>query len=762
VSEARPPLEVSPGLEVTSEIASAHIAILHVPAASGAARVAEVRRTLRPDALLLVLTDDDSFAHVNGLLVAGADDHLAWPRDGRLLRERLRVLELRLARRRTLTGRPSLPEEVPEEASGETSRRRAAAMQSEWRLRYDAAVKGTGQLLYDVNPQLASVTCGGSPRSRFGHEAAELSGPLTVWAGRIHVDDRAAYLAEVRRTLETGSPFCLTYRFALAADRWLMVEDRGHIVAGTDGPHLVGFIVDVSERERAIRAVTESEARLRAIVELASDAIFVKDLAGRYTLLNPVGARLFERPPELCLGRTDDELLGPERAREVVESDRRVLEMRQPLVYEQRGFVAGEERVLITSKVPFVSPRGELLGVLGIGHDVTERKRMEAQLHLADRMISIGTLAAGVAHEINNPLAYVTGNLDYVRGRLADVISGACDPAELPDLLVALDDSIEGAERMRSIIRDLRTFSRSPGPSDENDRTAIDVVRVIDVSVRMTQASLRNHAQVIKEPSVVPAVLGNAARLGQVMVNLLVNAVQAMPREREAAANRIHVGAVRDADEVVIELRDNGAGIPDEIKRHIFDPFYTTKGVGEGTGLGLWICRNAVTAMGGDITVESEPGRGTVFRVRLPIAPPEVPELPLDPAPPPARARRPRHRLLILDDEPKMVTGLRRMLGDDHDVVPFTDAREALARINAGEQFDAVLCDIVMPGMDGIEFFAELARVAPALAERTGFVTGGALTESVRAFADEHSRRCLRKPFEVDSLRAFVETLLRG
>src|SRR5262249_59148275 len=133
---------------------------------------------------------------------------------------------------------------------------------------------------------------------------------------------------------------------------------------------------------------------------------------------------------------------GAERARELVEADRRVVEGGRPLVVEHRATVGGAERVFSTSLVPFVSEAGELLGVLGSSHDVSERKRMEAQLHLADRMVSVGTLAAGVAHEINNPLAYVTGNLDYVRGRIGDVISGRSDAAELPDLLVALADGI--------------------------------------------------------------------------------------------------------------------------------------------------------------------------------------------------------------------------------------------------------------------------------------------------------------------------------
>jgi PAS domain S-box-containing protein len=503
------------------------------------------------------------------------------------------------------------------------------------------------------------------------------------------------------------------------------------------------------------RRLAGAEARLRAVIELAGDAIFVKDVEGRYTLLNPQAARRFDRSAGDCVGKTDEELLGAERARATVEADRRVLATRRPVVVEQRARVGGQECVLSTSTVPFVDDAGALLGVLGSSHDVTEQKRMETQLHLADRMVSVGTLAAGVAHEINNPLAYVTGNLDYVRGRIGDVISGRSDPAELPDLVVALDDAIEGTERMRAIVRDLRTFSRP----DENDLSPIDVARVIDVAVRMTQPAIRHRARVHKDSAPVPPVLGSAARLGQVLVNLLVNSVQAMPADRGAEANEISVTAGSHGGDVVIELRDNGVGIPEDVRRHIFDPFFTTKPVGEGTGLGLWICRNAIAGMGGEISVESEPGRGTLFRLRLPAASVPVPPVRREAAAATGRGRA-RLRLLVLDDEAKMVAGLRRMLGDDNDVVPFTDAREALAHIKTGEEFDVVLCDLMMPGMDGMTFYDELVRVAPAIAQRTGFVTGGALTDPARAFVDGQPGRWLQKPFEIDSLRAFVQTLL--
>jgi PAS domain S-box-containing protein len=529
-----------------------------------------------------------------------------------------------------------------------------------------------------------------------------------------------------------------------------------HLIWPRDGG-LLGARLRVLERRSV--ALRLSEERLRAIIDLATDCIFMKDPAGRYVLINRAGAALFARPVAEVLGRTDEELLGPELGREIRAIDEQVIAAGGPVTYERARVMAGEEHAFITVKVPYVSPAGDPLGIIGIAHDITERKRLETRLFLADRMVSVGTLAAGVAHEVNNPLAYVIGNLDYARTKLAEVLAGQAPIAELPDVLSSIDDSIEGTSRMREIVRDLRTFARA----EEAEPAPVDLSRVIDVSLRMTQHVIKHRARVEKTVAPdVPPVHGNSSRLGQVFVNLLVNSAQAMPPSRDPAENRITVRISTEgakAARVVVELSDNGVGISEAVRRRIFDPFVTTKPAGEGTGLGLWVCKNIVTAMGGDITVESQPGEGSVFRLTLPASA-AAPTLEPAAAPPPRRAA-PRPRLLVVDDEQKMVVGLRRMLGGDNEVLALTDAREALARIVAGERFDAVLCDLMMPGMSGMEFYAELEKVAPGIAEHTGFVTGGAVNERAREFLNaERRERTLFKPFEIEALRTFVRQLL--
>ncbi len=249
-------------------------------------------------------------------------------------------------------------------------------------------------------------------------------------------------------------------------------------------------------------------------------------------------------------------------------------------------------------------------------------RRSEAQLIEADRLASLGTLAAGVAHEINNPLSYVLLNLDLV------IREAKGEGESVP----RLREARAGVERVRLIVQDLKSFSR--GNTDR--KVPVDVRRVLDSTLEIAANEIRHRAELVRDFRDVPPVLADASRLGQVFLNLLVNAAQAMI-EGDASRQELRVATSTDAaGRAVIEIADTGAGIAPENLERIFDPFFTTKPVGVGTGLGLSICRTIVTALGGDITVESERGRGTTFRVVLPAA--SSPVIADEPTPPPASA----------------------------------------------------------------------------------------------------------------------------
>ena len=380
------------------------------------------------------------------------------------------------------------------------------------------------------------------------------------------------------------------------------------------------------------------------------------------------------------------------------------------------------------------------------------QRKMSERLAISERMASAGMLAAGVAHEINNPLAVVIANLDFVTGLLGRLGPEACAEGRLKDADGPLQDAKEAVERIRGIVRDVKLFAR---PQDE-ERGAVDVKSVIESSIRMAWNEIRHRAHLVKEYGDIPRVDSNEARLGQILLNLLVNAAQAMP-EGHASTNEIRVTTkMAEGGRVAIEVRDTGSGMPKEILARIFDPFFTTKPVGVGTGLGLSLCYRMVTDLGGEIAVESEVGKGTLFRVTLPAATGE----PRAPAEVKAVEAAPRRaRVLVIDDEVAIGRALKRSLGGYHDVTVLTSGKEALAQIAAGERFDAILSDLMMPEVTGMEIHAELSRIAIDQARRMIFVTGGAFTAQARDFLDEVPNARIEKPFDVATILKIIASV---
>ncbi len=411
----------------------------------------------------------------------------------------------------------------------------------------------------------------------------------------------------------------------------------------------------------------------------------------------------------------------------------------------------------------------------------SEHRELQARLAQTDRLTSLGTLAVGVAHEINNPLAYVLLNLGYVSEELPKLLSlspasgfesaTALDPptpeprsrspapphSRAREVLLALDHAREGAERIRNTVRSLQTFSR---PENES-RVPLQLAQLLDATLPMVANEIRHRARLVKDYGPVPDVVANEARLGQVFLNLLLNAVQALP-EDHAESNEIHLTLRAPVpDRVTVEVRDNGVGIPAQVRGRIFEPFFTTKPVGIGTGLGLTICHGIVTSLGGTLSFESEVGKGTVFRVELPVAvrtmgATAVARVIGEPPPPSTAAAR--GRILVVDDEPIVCFSLERLLSTEGEVVALTSARQALASIQAGERFDVILCDLMMPEMDAPVLYEEIRKISPAQAERMVFVTGGAFTVRAREFLESVPNPRLGKPFDVEALVELVRS----
>jgi CheY-like chemotaxis protein/two-component sensor histidine kinase len=300
----------------------------------------------------------------------------------------------------------------------------------------------------------------------------------------------------------------------------------------------------------------------------------------------------------------------------------------------------------------------------------------------------------------------------------------------------------------------VKTFSRS----DDDTSAPTDVQRALESALRLAATEVRHRCVIVKQLGDVPYVLGNEARLGQVFINLLVNAAQAMP-EREMSANQIRITTLTSpTGEAVIEISDNGHGMTPHVARRIFEPFFTTKDVGKGTGLGLAVCHGIVERFGGRIAVESSLGVGTTFRLTFPAAPAQL-------VPTRKRSAASTHdrqvclRLLLIDDDVTLLKSIARSFAR-HDVTACHSADDALALLRANERFDAIVCDLMMPGLTGMGLHHEVAALRPELLDRMMFMTGGAFTPEAQAFLDDPKVKWIEKPFPAKDIQARVQELV--
>jgi PAS domain S-box-containing protein len=385
--------------------------------------------------------------------------------------------------------------------------------------------------------------------------------------------------------------------------------------------------------------------------------------------------------------------------------------------------------------------------------DLREKKRLEAQLAVSDKMASIGTLASGIAHEINNPLAHVLLNLELIGEDLA-AMALAAPSEELSAVAGKAEQARVGADRVRTIVRAIEMFGRT-----DARRAPVDLGAVLEMAVNLSGSEIRHRAVLVKEIGPTPLVVADETRLEQVFVNLLVNAAQAIPEGR-AATNEVGIKTWTSAEgRAVVEIRDTGAGIPAHLIDRIFDPFFTTKEIGVGTGLGLSISHAIITAVGGSLEVQSEVGKGTVFRVSLPGYVPVVVEAAKTP-PADVSAPRKRGRVLVIDDEEAMGLLLEHGLSKEHATTSLTSPRDALEQIQAGERFDAILCDVMMPDLGGPELYALVQQIAPEQAARIIFMTGAAFSSADRAFLERTAHPTLRKPFVLQAVRDAVRAIV--
>ncbi|MGH2945843.1 MAG: hybrid sensor histidine kinase/response regulator, partial [Solirubrobacteraceae bacterium] len=525
-------------------------------------------------------------------------------------------------------------------------------------------------------------------------------------------------------------------------------DDRLRVFASFGG-QLGQFI----ERTRAEGALHESRSMLSAVVEGASDAVYVKDREGRYLMINEAGAGALGLTVDEVIGADDTDLMAPDAAAEIMARDSIVVERGETVVAEERLDTEEGVRLFLSTKAPYRNERGDVLGLIGISHDVTERRRLEAELQQAQKMEAVGRLAGGVAHDFNNILAVIRGFSDLARKQL-----GGAD-ATVDEWLRQVT---RATDQGTGLTRQLLSFSR-------REPLETEVLELNAVVAEMDALLRRVLGEDLRLVTVFGASLGtleaNRGQLEQVIMNLAVNARDAMPAGgkltietadaelEEDAAERLGLQAGRY---VVLRVSDTGTGMDGDTMVRIFEPFFTTKGAGRGTGLGLSTVYGIVTQAGGHIGVHSSPRAGSTFVIHLPAARPAARVPAGEPSRAPATALS--GTLLVAEDD-DVLRGLIRVMLEQggYDVLTAGSGEEALETAAAfAGGIDALVTDVIMPGMRGPELASRLRAERPEL--RVVFVTGytgGPVEQDLRP-----GDALLTKPFGMDALLAALEEVL--
>jgi signal transduction histidine kinase/ActR/RegA family two-component response regulator len=586
--------------------------------------------------------------------------------------------------------------------------------------------------------------------------------PASVVGGQLfdHVqpEHHEFYETQLRRVLDGGETvsFDVESRGEGETRRWVRVR-LSPLAVGSDIRGAISLAMDI-EHERAVQRRAD---RIRATFDYVDEGMLVVELSsGTVIESNEAAARLLQIPSEelndtapswlqvtpedgarLGWGALLDELIEGRTVR-----GRAILRESQEVSVELRATV----RNLDDGTFAFVLCRD-------ISRDLEKERARATQ----ERLATVGSLAAGVAHEINNPLAYVIANVQYALDGITQWQMAASDSGPEPDrerrraqIKEALYEANEGARRVQRIVADLKTLARQ----GEDRLEPIDVEKTLHWAIGVTMAEIRHRAKLVKNFDNIPPVRGDEARLGQVFVNVLLNAAQAIEPGR-AHENEIIVNTSAREGRVVIEVLDTGMGIPEDNLTKIFDPFFTTKPRGVGTGLGLSICHEIIASMRGSLTAGNRSTGGARFVVELPAMPGGQAQVMRqarrrNSTPPPAQSAR----ILIIDDEGLAAKALARILREHR--VDIADHAPTGLKMALERPYDIIFCDLMMPELSGMAVHDAVEKNAPLVADRMVFVTGGTFTEEARSFAARHAGRCLFKPFDTSQVKGAIERML--
>jgi PAS domain S-box-containing protein len=389
-------------------------------------------------------------------------------------------------------------------------------------------------------------------------------------------------------------------------------------------------------RQDLATALANERTLLRTMIDLIPAFIYAKDVGSRFIAMNTALARSMGTTSEQAIGKTDFDFFSPELATKFYSDEQALIKSGTAIIdLEEPGFdqVTGMPRTVVTSKVPLRDENGMMIGIIGVGFDITERKVAEQRMAQGEHLESIGRLAAGVAHEINTPIQYLNDSVFFIREAMQDLLAhnaklaallpaGAADDEDIEDLHrelpPALDRVVDGLGRIAEIVRSMKEFSHV----DQREMSRVDLNRAINSTLIIARSEYKYVADVETDFKDIPQVTCHGGQINQVVLNLVVNAAHAIADKVKGTHDKgvITVKTFVENGFAVVSIGDTGGGIPEAIRKRIFEPFFTTKEVGKGTGQGLSIAHNVIKSHGGALDFVTEIGKGTTFYVRLPLA----------------------------------------------------------------------------------------------------------------------------------------------
>lgn len=510
------------------------------------------------------------------------------------------------------------------------------------------------------------------------------------------------------------------------------------------------------EMRSAIQKIQEASHILESTLNSTTDGILLADgQTGKIIISNKQFKEMWKTPDQAIQAKDDEQSLA-NALPQLLDPDRFIKKVRElyqdPVSNSFDEIYFKDGRVFERFSTPLLINE-KMIGRVWSFRDVTERKKYELKLARSERMAAVGNLAAGIAHEINNPLSYAISNLEFI-------LESSSLTADMNRHLLK---SLEGFLRVKDIVMGLKTFSKDPLTVEQS----LNIHDILDASLRISEGEYKNHARIIKTYGASQLIRGNYSKLSQIFINLIVNAAQAMSAGH-VDRNSITI-ETKDLgkDRVLIRISDTGCGIPREKLKEIFDPFYSTKLDQSGTGLGLFIVQNIIADFGGEISVDSIVDEGTTFSIQLMQSSETLPSVEKSTKkiedPIVDLKFKTNLNILIIDDEEDLAESNAETLSQFGKAQIAHNGEEALSLLMSQNfNFDVIVCDLMMPRMSGIEFSKILEEKKPGMSQRILFTTGGSYTEVASQFINTLNKvQFLGKPFRISELRAGVQNLLR-